>query len=187
MKKNTTLKVVNVVTTALLFILLVSTAFLVISTKAAGGEPNLFGYQLKMVLSGSMEPEIQTGSVIAIKPSSDETHYKKGDVITFEAEDGKLITHRIVQIKGDGEQYITKGDNNNGPDVDPVLSQNIVGKYTGFAVPYVGYVIHFANSKQGAVWMFIVPGIMLVGYSIITVWRALRKLDATDETKINDM
>lgn len=32
------------------------------------GEPQVFGYQLKTVLSGSMEPEIKTGSIIAVKP-----------------------------------------------------------------------------------------------------------------------
>lgn len=154
-----------------------------ILTKAAGEEPSLFGYQLKAVLSGSMEPEIQTGSIISIKPVDDPTRFKKGDVITFRTRDDTLITHRIIEVKGDGQQYITQGDGNNGPDVEPVLAENIVGEYTGFNVPYIGYVLQYANSKQGAVLLLILPGLLLLGYAIVTIWRTLRLVEAPKDTE----
>jgi signal peptidase len=61
------LKWTNRLVTGVLIILLIGVAALVIPAKISGEQPEIFGYQLKSVLSGSMEPGIQTGSVIAIK------------------------------------------------------------------------------------------------------------------------
>lgn len=163
--------------------LLVFTVFAVISVKASGGDPSAFGYQFKSVLSGSMEPEIQTGSIIAIKEVDGTERFAEGDVITFITKDNIHITHRIVEVQDGGERYITQGDNNNGPDVEPVLAQNIVGIYTGFTIPYAGYIVNFANSKEGAALLLILPGLLLIGYAAVTIWRALRQLETPTETK----
>lgn len=124
-----------------------------------------------------MEPKIQTGSIIATKLIDEQYQFDKGDVVTYKTEDGILITHRIVKIKGGGKQYITKGDNNDGPDIKPVLSQNIVGVYTGFTLPYVGYVVHFADSQQGVALLMILPGLLLLGYACFLIWRSLKEID----------
>lgn len=181
-------KLISGLTTALLFVLLIVTLFTVISTKVADGEPNVFGYQLKTVLSGSMEPDIQTGSIILIKPTDAQTEFEKGDVITYKSPDEILITHRIHEVQDNAQQYITKGDNNNSTDADPVLAENIVGKYTGFTIPYAGYAAHFANTKQGAVLLLILPGILLFAYAIIIIWRALQQIESPKgkEQVVND-
>lgn len=173
------LKVINNITTTLLFIVLICTVLVVISFRASGGEPSILGYQLKTVLSGSMEPKIQTGSIIAIVPGGDITRFEKGDVITYRTEDDILITHRIVQVKRDGKEYITKGDNNDEPDMKPVLAKNIVGIYTGFTIPYIGYAINFMNSSSGAGLLLVLPGILLLGFSVITIWSALQQADGS--------
>lgn len=46
-----------------------------------------------------MEPGIQTGSIVAIKPGGDMTRFQKGDVITFLNPDNILITHRVVDAE----------------------------------------------------------------------------------------
>lgn len=163
----------------ILLITLLFMLFIVISSKASGGEPTVFGYQLKTVLSGSMEPGIQTGSIIAIKPGGDMTRFEKGDVITFMESDDKLITHRITEVKGEGQkvQYITKGDNNDAADLNPVLPTNVVGEYKDFTVPYLGYFMNFAQSKEGATLLLILPGILLLLYSGFTIWKAIREIE----------
>lgn len=177
MKGKRMLKIFSNMVTGLLFILLLVTLFAVISMKASGGEANLFGYQMKTVLSGSMEPEMKTGSIIAIKATDVQEEFQKGDVITFKTEDDVFVTHRIEQVKDNGKHYITKGDANNAPDSEPVVPEDIVGMYTGFTVPYVGYVMNFASSKEGAALMLIIPGVCLLLFSILMIWRALRQLD----------
>jgi signal peptidase I len=168
----------NIITT-LLFILLIFMVFVVISSKASGGEPQFLGYQLKTVLSGSMEPTFKTGSIIAVKPVEDSSELVKGDVITYLQQGGSLVTHRIVEVIKQKDQllYQTKGDNNKDADVQPVLSQNVVAKYEGITIPYLGYFIDFAKSSKGMAILLILPGLMLLGYSAFTIMSALKEID----------
>ncbi|MBG9586503.1 signal peptidase I SipW [Cytobacillus firmus] len=182
---KTARKIISNLITAILFINLIIMAVLVVSSKASGGEPQAFGYQLKTVLSGSMEPTFMTGSVIAVKPvdSSKSKELKKGDIITFQADEQKLITHRIIGVTTSGEHvmYETKGDNNNAADMDPVLSENVRAVYSGFTIPYVGYFIDFAQSKEGGAILLIGPGVLLLAYSAFSIMQGLRELDSKNK------
>ncbi len=174
-------KFISNIITAVLFINLIVMAILVISSKASGGEPQAFGYQLKTVLSGSMEPTFLTGSVIAVTPleGDEKKNLKEGDVITFVDSKERLITHRVIGIKTSGEHvmYETKGDNNDAADLDPVLSDNVQAIYSGFTIPYVGYFIDFAQSKEGSAILLIGPGLLLLAYAAFSIYQGLKELD----------
>lgn len=178
-------KMISNIISFVLFTIMVCLAFIVISSKASGGDPTVMGYQFKAVLSGSMEPTFLTGSIIAIEPTKDGSNYKKGDVITFKDKDNKLITHRIVDVQNvNGKvSYQTKGDNNNGPDLQPVLAENVVGKYADITIPYVGYLLSYANSKAGAALLLIIPGVLLLGYSAVSIFGAIRNIDSEQKRK----
>ncbi|MFC4409975.1 signal peptidase I SipW [Chungangia koreensis] len=179
-------KWVNNIVSGILMVLLITVATLVVISKASGGEPQVFGYQLKTVLSGSMEPGILTGSIIAVKLAEDKKDFQKGDVITFQAEEDMLITHRITEVvkSGDSVLYRTKGDNNNAEDMNPVLSENVVAEYTGFTLPYVGYFINFAQSKNGAL-LLLIPGFLLLIYSAFTIWKVLSVMELRPKNQVN--
>jgi signal peptidase I len=180
------IKWANRLVTSVLMILLVGVAVLVISTKLSGENPEVFGYQLKTVLSGSMEPSILTGSIIAVKSVDNEERaaLQKGDVITFKEEENMLITHRILEVTStdNSVQYTTKGDNNHAPDSNPVLAENVVAVYHGFTIPYAGYLINFSQSQNGSILFMIIPGLLMLGYSAFTIWRTLRELDDKQNT-----
>ena len=173
------MKITSNVVTGILFLLLMLMVFLVISSKASGGEPQIFGYQLKTVLSGSMEPTFKTGSVIAVKPIEDKNSIKENDVITFMQEDESLVTHRVVNIIQNDQRtmYQTKGDNNEDMDTQPVLAENVVAEYTGFTIPYLGYFINFTQSGKGMAILLLIPGLLLLGYSGITIYQAIKEID----------
>lgn len=189
MKKKTIFKWVNRIISIVLMVVLIAVAALVVINKASGGEPEISGYQLKTVLSGSMEPGIQTGSIIAVKPIEGEerNNLTKGDVITFMESEDKLVTHRIIDIQTSGENvmYTTKGDNNNAPDSNPVLAENVVAVYNGFTIPYLGYISTFAQSPNGSIAFLIIPGFLMLGYSIFIIWRALRELEDQKKPQTN--
>jgi signal peptidase I len=172
-------KIASNLLTGLLFLLLIFMIFIVVSSKASGGEPNFLGYQLKTVLSGSMEPTFMTGSVIAVKPLANAVNLKKDDIITFKESEDKLITHRIIEVKKSGQQtlYVTKGDNNRSKDSNPVIAQNVVAKYSGFTIPYVGYFLDYAKSKTGSALLLILPGLLLLAYSGISIFKAIKEID----------
>jgi signal peptidase I len=152
-------------------------AFAVLSSRLTGEEPTLLGYQVKAVLSGSMEPTFQTGSIISIKLAENRTSYKTGDIITFRMKD-KLITHRIIEVqqKNGKAVFKTKGDNNDVPDLWTVPAQSIVGKYTDFTIPYIGYALNYANSKAGSALLLIIPGILFILSGFRSIIQAKKEL-----------
>ncbi|MBM7568005.1 signal peptidase I SipW [Paenibacillus sacheonensis] len=164
--------------TLLLIVVFLIVAFSVVVSKASGGAPKMLGYEIKIVLSGSMEPGIKTGSIVAIKPGGDMNRFKVGDVVTFKDMENRLITHRIVEVgtKDRQQLYTTKGDNNPTADVNRVPADRIVGQYSGFTIPYLGYGMDFANSKQGSL-LLLVPGLLFLLYSIVTIWKAISDLE----------
>ena len=138
-------------------------------------------FKLKIVLSGSMEPIIKTGSIVVVKPlstSSGQADYKIGDIITFQTAINKeLITHRIYDIKvvGNEPRYITKGDANNAPDQREILQREIIGKLL-FSIPYLGYVVDFAQKPLGFSLIVILPAIAIVSDEVKKIWKEIIKL-----------
>jgi signal peptidase I len=185
MKKFKVKKIISTSITVILSITLLFMIFVVISSKASGGEPNFLGYQLKTVLSGSMEPTFKTGSIIAVKPIDDTSNLKKDDIITYMQAENELVTHRIIDVvEQDGKvMYQTKGDNNESADTNLVPSMNVVGKYSGVTIPFMGYFIDFAKSSKGTAALLIIPGVLLLVYSVITIIKALREIDPPSNKK----
>ncbi|MBY0148717.1 signal peptidase I SipW [Neobacillus niacini] len=169
------------ISSIIIYGLLICMVMTVITTKVNGGTAKVFGYEIMTVLSGSMEPSIKTGSIIAVKPVPAASELKKGDVITFKASDNPntLITHRIVEVERVNEsvQFITKGDNNDTKDTAHVNSQNIVGAYSGFTLPFIGKLLAFIQSNNGAIFLLIVPGVLMILWSVINFWREISKVN----------
>ena len=72
---------------------------------------HFFNFAICVVLSDSMQPEIQKNDIVLIKKH---TEYKTGDILQFfDEKTGLNITHRLVGIKFENEQkfYICCGDN----------------------------------------------------------------------------
>lgn len=101
----------------------------VLTMKENGKTPEVFGYRLYIIESGSMDPTLHVGSVILSKHPKDPSKLTKDDIITFERSDRATVTHRIIEVLTDTDEsvsYITKGDNPiNSPDVDLVTPQMI--------------------------------------------------------------
>lgn len=121
-------------------------------------------YKVLMVMSGSMEPAIKTGSLIFTQPSNS---YKVGDIITFRPENTasnkKTTTHRIANIEdGSGDRLLTtKGDANKSSDGAKIKEDQIVGKYL-FKIPYLGYLLAFIKTLPGLVIVIIIPATIII-------------------------
>lgn len=84
--------------------------------------PNVFGFSILRVASGSMEPILNVDDFVIISPSK---NYKTNDIVTYIDSDDMIVTHRIVKI--DGNSIIAKGDANNTSDKE-FDKKNIKGK-----------------------------------------------------------
>ena len=136
-------------------------------------------FKVMIVQSGSMQPEIKMGSIVAVKPAD---NYKIGDVITFQfkmAEES--TTHRIVEMRvvGGEVKYITKGDVNNAPDSREVSQEDIIGKVL-FDIPYLGYIIDFAKKPIGFMILIIVPAVVIVSDEARKIYNEIKKKKAKE-------
>jgi len=139
------------------------------------------GLKIYSVQSGSMEPSIYTGSIVISVPTD---NYQLRDIITFKAEKDRLdnnpkyiTTHRIYEIKViDGqENYITKGDANNTPDIVPTSKDLVLGK-TIFSIPLLGYLVAFAKTREGLIFLVIIPATIIIYSELISIKNEAKKL-----------
>ena len=99
----------------------------------AGQVPQVLGYSVFRVMTGSMEPEIREDSLLVVKKTPPED-IVPGDVISFFSPDpmleGAVNTHRVVRIEKENgrTQFITKGDANVIEDTYPVDASALVGR-----------------------------------------------------------
>ena len=100
--------------------------------------PMVAGYRPLIVLSGSMEPAYPVGSMIYYKSVSYDS-ISVGDAITFKLGERGLATHRVVQKNDPDQSFVTKGDNNEAQDVNPVSYDDVAGRISGIAIPYAGF------------------------------------------------
>lgn len=125
-------------TVIVIFVLII--ALLLVGTKVAG-------IKIFSVISGSMEPTYQVGSLIFVK-SVEHTKVKVGDAVTFVLFDETIATHRVTAISDDYKYFSTKGDANDFEDESPVYFENLIGVPI-FTIPFLGYVANFIQRPPG--------------------------------------
>lgn len=108
----------------------------------------LIGITPYVVLSGSMEPTIETGSLAFINKRVKYENIKEKDIIAFNMTDSTMITHRAIAITNNGIQ--TKGDNNEIMDGVLTTKDNFVGKNI-FWIPKVGFLIKKFQTPKGVI------------------------------------
>ncbi len=132
----------------------------------------IFGINNKVVVSGSMEPNIHVGSLIYIKTVNFD-NLKVGDVITYSLGDS-TITHRIISIDYDSLTCITKGDANESIDLSAVTSSQIVGKVF-IIIPLLGYVVYFIKQN-----LILIIGIVITIALIIVLIKLIKNYKKED-------
>lgn len=147
--------------------------------------PWVAGGESLVILTGSMEPTLDPGDVVAVRPvvvSSNAagglfgvpavaaSSVRIGDIVTFQpvSDDPTLVTHRVVS-KGfgpDGLTFTTRGDDNNASDA-PIVAAQVKGLYL-YRVPAVGYVFNLLGGVgSGAVGLL---AVLLIGYGLYAVF-----------------
>ena len=121
------------------------------------------------VLTGSMSPTINPGSLIIIEEYK-ENQVEVGDIVTFSGEQtDSIVTHRIVEEQNNGEYYVTQGDANNTVDSFPVRKDMIVGKVI-IIIPALGSIMLFIQNN-----IFIVLGIIALIVLLSEIFKSSRK------------
>ena len=109
--------------------------------------PRLAGWQPTVITGHSMEPTIDRGDVIVVRPAP-ASAFVPGAVITFDDPNrpGRLITHRVVAVRADG-RLTTRGDHNHDADPAPVAVAAVHGRAV-LRVPFAGRPVMWAIDRR---------------------------------------
>lgn len=170
---NKTLK--NVIRIVILVLISALIGFSVYSINAIrlNGDalPMPLGFGVSVVLTGSMEPVLSAGDMIAVVPQE---AYELDDIIVFQT-GRSAVVHRIIAI--DGDQFITQGDANNAAD-DPISLSNIKGKVI-IVIPFVGHIINLIKTPIGT--------IILLGLAIWLLEGSFKKDKKRDDKELDSI
>lgn len=122
--------------------------------------PQLAGCTPRIVISGSMEPEIPVGSIVYTSGKILQENIKKGDVIAYGLSREIPVLHRVVEADRNKREWVTKGDANETCDLCTVSYGQYLGKMI-FHVPYAGYLAVMMQKK--AVWFLLIFTWILTG------------------------
>lgn len=142
MKTRWIFKLFNAVAIALILVSLFVLLSVVLTP--AGQVPQVLGYSVFRVMTGSMEPEIPENAFLLVKKTAPKD-IRPGDVISFVSPDpaleGAVNTHRVTRVaKQNGKRlFYTKGDANFIEDAYPVAESMLVGR-----VVYASYLLGMA-------------------------------------------
>ena len=113
----------------------------------------IFDRALIWVLSPSMEDTIPAQSYILIKKAN-ASEIKINDIIMFYSDDPSLggtpNTHRVIEVNGNNDSFITKGDNNQVSDTYTAKADKVIGVYEK-NLPVFTSIMRFFLSKVGLI------------------------------------
>lgn len=137
--------------------------------------PNFLGIKTYVIISGSMEPNLQIGDIVIVKKVV-QNELKQGDIISYR-QGQSVITHRIAEVidKEGKVEYKTKGDNNNAEDSGIISYEMIEGKVIKH-ISQVGKIAIILQKKGTIIFIILILYIYILYSSSIKKKRALRKL-----------
>ena len=121
-------------------VLCVLLVVLIVGVRLVGIEPHI-------VLSGSMEPEIMTGSLVYVRPLSAEEarQLQAGDTVTYVVnKGGTKVTHKIYEVVGTAYVKNQRGEYVLDADGQPKVATDDLGN------PIVMYTTYGVNNKSAS-------------------------------------
>lgn len=133
----------------------------------------VLGYDLFVINGGSMAPSVPEGALVIAERVAPRS-LEPGDVITFRRSSApdSPVTHRVIGVEHAGSEtaVYTKGDANDTPDAEPLLSTDPVS-LVRFSLPLAGYVLAFLRTLPGQLLLIVAPVVFIAGRSVLALMR----------------
>lgn len=180
-------KIVLYIINTLSVLLIIGSLFVlltVVMTKS-GDAPNVLGYSVFRVLSGSMEPTIPVDSLVVVKRVEAEK-IKEDDVISFYSQDpslgGFVNTHRVFSVENSqgNLSFTTKGDANHGPDRYGVASKDLIGKVV-YVSPVIGKAVRLLSNPLLFIPLVVLPLLLILVGNLIKTIKVARGIAREEE------
>ena len=173
-------RILHIVKKLLLGLLIVVFAIALISfvvVRIHGGTPEVFGYSVQRVVSGSMVPTLQVGDIILSKHVTEPSEIDVDDIVTFQGDsefEYNKVTHRVIappMINIDGDYVLTtKGDANERADHE--ISFSTVESKLITKIVFLNKFYEFFMSPWGLI-IFIAALLIIFFDELLTVVKVL--------------
>ncbi len=168
-----------------LFLLIITPIMIFVAsvTFDKNAKHDFFGLCFCVVISNSMEPEININDCVVIKKLDKSSQINIGDDIGYVNSSGDVVIHRVIGIETteSGEtRYITKGIHNTMADDYPVSKDSVVGIKVGTSKVF-GRTVVFFRSTAGIIVMIlifvVIAGVFIVAFRVSEDIRYVEKQD----------
>lgn len=180
---NIAKKIFNTVIYLILIPVLVYNISLIIQALINPKEtPSFLGIKTYVIISGSMQPELDIGDIVVVK-KVEKKQLNKGDIISFR-QGQNVITHRIYDITlEENELKIqTKGDNNNTKDEGIITYNDIEGKVIK-KVSKLGNIVITLKGKKIILIIILIIYVYLIYDGIVKKRKNKRRIKRLEHEK----
>ena len=138
--------------------------------------PFAFDARPLAVLSGSMEPTLDTGDVTVVKRIAP-LAARPGDIVTFRDphRSGRLVTHRVraMALRGSQVVFTTRGDANNVSEHWQVSTGDRISRVV-YRIPDLGHLLMLFRSSRVPAILFGLALCLLLVLELVGIWRPAR-------------
>lgn len=188
--KKVIMNIVKVFETLILTIGILLCVFVILQ-KTICKNTGVFGYYTYVIVTNSMEPEINVGDIILVHKVNP-NKIKVGDTISYmgtvDTFKDKIIAHEVqdIVVEDNKKIFYTKGINNMATD-PAVYEDQIYGKVVHKFIT-ISFVSHLIRSKLGFFALIFLPLASILAFELVNIIMNLKKENKikkfTDETVI---
>ena len=147
------------------------------SVVVATGSMSYKNEENEYLVENELNDQIEVNDLIFLEKVDSLSDIKLYDIVCYRNEEDTQIVHRVVEIND--TYLITQGDANSVKDDFKISLDDVVGKYTGVRIPFVGSVTFFLTSSYGMSAI----GLILV---LILTYTSLKSLsDKKEKERLN--
>lgn len=186
---NKALKIIGNILYYMLVVLVLLILLVVLLQRFTHNNASIGGIRIFNIVTESMVPEYQVGDIL-ISKSIDPSKIEIGDDVVYMGEvgsfQGKIITHRVIDIEKDGDNYKfhTKGIANEYEDPAVVSEDQIYGTII-YKTHILSFISKIINNLYGFYFLIFIPLAVLIIVKIVKIHREKYEEDDDDEDEKN--
>lgn len=186
---NKALKIIGNILYYMLVVLVLLILLVVLLQRFTQNNASIGGIRIFNIVTESMVPEYKVGDIL-ISKSIDPSKIEIGDDVVYMGEvgsfQGKIITHRVIDIEKDGDNYKfhTKGIANEYEDPAVVTADQIYGTII-YKTHILSFISKIINNLYGFYFLIFIPLAVLIIVKIVKIHREKYEEDDDDEYEKN--
>lgn len=186
---NKALKIIGNILYYMLVVLVLLILLVVLLQRFTHNNASIGGIRIFNIVTESMVPEYKVGDIL-ISKSIDPSKIEIGDDVVYMGEvgsfQGKIITHRVIDIEKDGDNYKfhTKGIANEYEDPAVVSEDQIYGTII-YKTHILSFISKIINNLYGFYFLIFIPLAVLIIVKIVKIHREKYEENDDDEDEKN--